>query len=84
MTLSCNATGNPVPKISWTKSGSAVGNDSRISFQEDQGQLTITDVRRTDKGEYQCVMKNNVGHATSDAATLNVECKHSIVAIIFL
>ncbi|XP_020608165.1 hemicentin-2-like [Orbicella faveolata] len=76
VTLSCNATGNPVPTISWTRDASPVdtrNNISRISISDDKKQLTITNVKRTDSGKYQCVAENRVGSDTSDAATLDVQ-----------
>ena len=81
MTLSCNATGNPVPTIQWTRNGSAVDSSdiiSRISFSHDKKQLTIMNVSRTDRGEYRCVAENRVGSDTSDDAKLVVQCKTSI------
>ena len=75
MTLSCDATGNPVPTISWTKDGSPLSNNSRISLSADNKQLTITNVSRTDSGEYRCVASNSVGNETSNAGKLDVQCK---------
>ena len=79
VTLSCNATGNPAPNISWTRKGSPLNAGGRISFSDGEMQLTITNVHRTDSGEYQCVATNRVGKDTSNAATLNVQCKTSIM-----
>ena len=77
VTLSCNATGNPAPSISWTKDGSAT-NSLRISLSLDNKQLTITNVSRDDSGDYRCVANNNIGAAvTSNVATLDVQCKYS-------
>ena len=77
VTLSCNATGNPAPSISWTKDGSAV-NSPKISLSLDNKQLTITNVSRDDSGDYRCVANNSVGAVvTSNAATLGVQCKYS-------
>ena len=77
MTLSCNATGNPTPSISWTKDGSAI-NSPRISLLSDSKQLTITNVNRDDSGDYRCVANNSIGAVvTSDAATMDVQCKYS-------
>ena len=77
VTLSCNATGNPAPSISWTKDRSAV-NFLKISLSSDNKQLTITNVNRDDSGDYRCVANNSIGAAvTSDAATLDVQCKYS-------
>jgi len=81
VTLSCNATGNPVPTISWIRDGSALDTtiNSRISFSDVKKKLTITNMNRTDSGEYQCVATNRVESDTSKAATLNVECKFNIL-----
>ena len=77
VTLSCNATGNPVPSISWTKDGSAISSP-RISLSSDGTQLTITNVNRDDRGDYKCVTNNSIGDSvTSNAATLDVQCKYS-------
>ena len=75
MTLSCDATGNPLPAISWIKDGSPISNNSRISLSPNNKQLTITNVNRTDSGEYQCVASNRVGKDTSNASTVNILCK---------
>jgi len=79
--FSCNAIGNPVPTISWTRNGSPVNKtiNSRISFLEDKKQLKITDVNRTDSGEYRCVARNSFGNGTSNVATLDVQCKYSLL-----
>ena len=73
VTLSCNATANPVPTISWTRNGSPV-DSSGISFSEDNKQLTITDANRTNSGEYRCVASNELGNDTSNAASLDIQC----------
>ena len=83
MNLSCDASGNPVPTFSWTKDGSAV-NSPTISLSSDNKQLTITNVSRGDSGEYRCVANNSIGAAvTSDAATLDVQCKAIVLLIAF-
>ena len=76
LTLSCYTTGNPVPTISWTRNGSPVdtSDNGRISFSADKKQLTITNVSRTDSGEYRCVASNNLGNDTSNAARVDVQC----------
>ena len=80
MTLSCHATGNPVPTISWTRGGSALktmGN-LNISFSKDKTFLSITNVNRNDGGEYRCVAENKVGNVTS-SAKVNIQCEYRIV-----
>ena len=75
VTLSCDATGNPVPTISWTKDESPLSNNSSINFSPDNKKLNITNVKRADSGEYQCVASNRVGNETSNAGKLDVQCK---------
>ena len=85
-TFSCNAIGNPVPTFSWTINGSAVNTtaDPRIGLSSDNKQLTITNVRRTDSGnQYRCVANNSIGNVTSNAATLNVQCKYYLILFVF-
>ena len=79
VTFTCDVDGNPVPTISWTRDGSPLNASGRISFADDKKQLTITNVNRTDSGEYQCVAKNRVGSDTSKSASLNVQCKFNIL-----
>ena len=76
-TLSCNAIGNPVPTISWTKDGSVITRSSRINFSADKRQLTVTNMSRADSGEYLCVAKNSLGSDTSSGIKLDVQCKQS-------
>ena len=75
-TFYCNATGNPLPAISWKKDGHSIGNNSRISYSAESNELRIINVYRTDRGKYHCVASNSIGNASSHAATLAVECKY--------
>ena len=75
VTFTCNATGNPAPTFRWTKIGSVLTTDSRISLLSDGKHLTITNVTREDSGQYVCEATNNVTTVSSDSATLNVKCK---------
>ena len=75
VTFTCNATGNPAPTFRWTKIGSVLTTDSRISLLSDGKHLTITNVTREDSGQYVCEATNNVTTVPSDSATLNVQCK---------
>ena len=81
VTLSCDASGNPMPTtFSWTVNESAVTEDGRISLSSDKKRLTITNVIRGDSGQYRCVASNSVGSVTSNAATLNVQCKNTFTS----
>ena len=78
VTLSCNASGKPVPTITWTRNGSVLTSSvPRISFGAESRELTITSINRADKGEYRCVANNSEGNVTSDAATLDVQCEYT-------
>ena len=77
--FSCNASGNPTPKFSWTKNGSPINttDNARISLSAGNKQLNITNVNRVDSGEYRCVADNSVGAVNSSAAFLTVQCKNT-------
>ena len=83
--LTCNATGNPTPSISWTKDGSLINasGDPRISFIEENTKLSITNVSAADDGQYQCVASNSLGNATSNTAILDVQSRKSIISCVF-
>ena len=78
LTLFCNASGSSL-RISWEKNGSDINSskDSRIFLSRDNEQLTIVNVSRTDNSAYQCVVSNEVGVATSNAATVTVQCEYN-------
>ena len=82
--FSSNAHGIPEPVYSWTKDGNILTDESvRISFSRDKKELKITDVQRTDSGEYQCVASNKVNdRVTSIPAMLTVKCKNTFAYLI--
>ena len=47
----------------------------------DDKTLTITNVNRTDRGEYRCVASNRLGNATSNATILSVHCNNTSVSL---
>ena len=66
-TLFCNATGNPLPNITWTEQGS----NSVLSTSDT---LTLTNLRRGDNGAvYKCKVRNYLGSDES-IATITVLC----------
>ena len=77
LTLFCNATGNPAPIILWTKDGSSIGNNSRISFSIPGRLLIISNANRTDSGHYRCVANNSLGNDTSNVTNVDIQCKFS-------
>nr|XP_015197453.1 PREDICTED: roundabout homolog 1 isoform X3 [Lepisosteus oculatus] len=64
VTLSCLATGNPMPTILWRKDGVLVStHDSRIK-QQDTGALQIRYAKLGDTGMYTCIASTPSGEAT--------------------
>ncbi|XP_056905540.1 roundabout homolog 2 isoform X14 [Takifugu flavidus] len=77
--LKCQASGDPIPSISWLKDGvSLLGKDPRMSLQE-LGSLQIRSIKLSDSGIYTCVATSSTGE-TSWSAFLEV--KESGAAII--
>uniref|UniRef100_UPI00398F21F7 roundabout homolog 2 isoform X4 n=1 Tax=Pristiophorus japonicus TaxID=55135 RepID=UPI00398F21F7 len=77
--LKCQATGDPIPTISWLKDGvSLLGKDPRMSLQG-LGSLQIKSLRVTDSGIYTCVVTSSSGETSWNAF---LEVRESGVAIV--
>ncbi|XP_053593968.1 fasciclin-2 isoform X2 [Microplitis demolitor] len=70
----CNATGKPPPTYSWIKTITKdnLTTVNRFGVDRDTGILTITDVRREDSGEYQCIAEN-------PAASANINIRINVI-----
>lgn len=67
VTLECSATGQPQPRVSWTKGDrTPLPSDTRINITPSGG-LYIQNVEQADGGQYTCFASNNVDtiHATA-------------------
>ncbi|XP_067224184.1 peroxidasin homolog isoform X4 [Chanodichthys erythropterus] len=67
VTLECSATGQPQPRVTWTKGDhTALPSDPRINITPSGG-LYIQNVNQADGGQYTCFASNNVDtiHATA-------------------
>ncbi len=83
ITLTCNASGFPVPQISWTHNMTTVNvGDDRVSITEDQGQrsllstLKITRAMTNDSGQYECIVTSPIatyGQVLSGPVTVLVQ-----------
>lgn len=78
ISLKCQSTGNPVPRVAWFLDGSIVGRSARLTISDyatENGHvisyLNITDTRVEDGGSYKCEFSNDVG-SVYHAARLNV------------
>ncbi|XP_045070578.1 roundabout homolog 2-like isoform X1 [Coregonus clupeaformis] len=78
--LKCQASGDPIPSISWLKDGvSLLGKDPRMSLQE-LGSLQIRSLRLSDSGIYTCVAASSSGE-TSWSALLEVKDQAGVMVI---
>jgi len=75
ITLYCNATGNPTPKITWTKHGNNTVLNAGESF-------TVNNITRQQAGDYTCIAKNGIGSEDNATITVTVHCKLWLVHVI--
>ncbi|XP_071806287.1 roundabout homolog 2-like isoform X1 [Asterias amurensis] len=67
--------GYPEPVVSWSKDGQDVNTDGdRVKVLQD-GNLMISQARRTDTGSYVCIATNTIGTRQSPPAILNVHAR---------
>ena len=66
VTFHCAATGNPTPKITWTKDGKTVGTGSKLTFV----------ALRSLAGQYWCSADNGLSAGVKANAYLHVLCKY--------
>ena len=88
ITITCEATGIPLPTIVWTFSGSLLMSDSvNITTIATTGNgdiprvteiLTIMNVSRALTGGHRCSASNSVGSDTSSGIIITVQCKFVI------
>ncbi|XP_068734303.1 uncharacterized protein [Montipora capricornis] len=60
VTLPCNATGDPVPSVEWTKNGK--------TLQSEKTAHLIRNIQRSDGGNYVCTAKNLAGSVSSSVS----------------
>ena len=79
--FNCSVDGNPPPIIEWTKGSQSLNitADPKLSTSSSGNtrSLTITDVHRSDEGQYRCAADNGVDTTTSLAGTLEVHCEYA-------
>ncbi|XP_060643044.2 neural cell adhesion molecule 1 isoform X21 [Anolis sagrei] len=79
ITLTCEASGDPIPSITWRTSTRNISNeektlDGRIVVRSHArvSSLTLKDIQYTDAGEYVCIASNTIGQ-DSQAMYLEVQ-----------
>ena len=73
--LTCEASARPEPNITWTKEKS--GNQGNIGVVQEGKVLTITNINRTDAGEFTCTGYNGFGKPANQAVYVNVMCEYT-------
>ena len=68
--IPCDVTGNPRPRISWTRDGNIVQNSTQ------DGALTIYSADEQMTGIYTCVAENKAGIDKYDVLLLVTSCHH--------
>ena len=70
VSFECNATGNPLPVLTWLKDKKLLNlSNPRISMPN-PGTVKITAIQASDGGEYSCVATNSLGMVYARAAIL--------------
>ncbi|XP_040215726.1 hemicentin-1 isoform X1 [Rana temporaria] len=59
--LSCEATGNPVPQITWLKDGQPLQEDTHHRIKDGGQHFQIISAMETDTGRYTCIVSNLAG-----------------------
>ena len=65
VSVRCEAEGYPPPKITWIK---LLGNQN----SQEVNSMNISDVQRSDQGQYRCVASNGVGQDATAKFKINV------------
>ena len=76
MQLTCEASGTPLPSITWTKE--EPGNQGSTSVVQEGKVLTITNINRTDAGNYTCTAYNGFDKPENQTVYVNVNCEYAL------
>ncbi|OUC44074.1 putative immunoglobulin I-set domain protein [Trichinella nativa] len=63
LNISCQATGNPLPEITWLRDGERLEEEK---IQISKGYLTIQSLKESDAGKYSCLASNDIGQISYD------------------
>ena len=70
VTLRCNATGDPQPKLKWVKVG-----DSRRNISLGH-MLHLTDFKKEDAGAYRCIANNGLKKEANATILVELSCEY--------
>ncbi|XP_052593110.1 hemicentin-1 isoform X2 [Peromyscus californicus insignis] len=80
VTMTCEATGNPVPQITWHKDGQLLQEDEVHHMMSDGRFLQITNAQVSHTGRYTCLASNTAGDK-SKSFSLNVFVSPTIAGV---
>ena len=73
VTLSCNATGKPIPSITWTRVWENGANSGELPSTD--GIYIISNTSRSSHGTYRCTVSNGVGTPANQTTEVTVASK---------
>ena len=73
-TLTCNASGDPSPNITWTKEGR-----TEAQFNVSGHKLYFVDIKVEDVGSYRCTADNGYGTPATSLAVVDIKCMYEII-----
>ena len=74
--LICEASSRVEPNITWTKE--KPGNQGNTGVVQEGKVLTITNIKRTDAGNYTCTADNGFGKPENRTIYVNVTCEYAL------
>ncbi|KAJ8912278.1 hypothetical protein NQ315_016776 [Exocentrus adspersus] len=74
--LECKASGNPVPKITWSRKNNLLPDGVQTAVTP---VLTLERVDRHQAGVYQCMASNGVGEDVTEQIVLHVLCEYLLI-----
>lgn len=76
--LECRASGNPVPKITWSRKNNILPSGDQTTVTP---VLALDRVDRHQAGVYQCMASNGVGEDVTEQINLHVLCEYGFFII---
>ena len=69
--MTCEATGFPIPKISWSRTDGSLMPNGKPTLESTS--LSFEKVKKEDRGSYQCSANNGIGNGQNTTLSLEVE-----------
>ena len=71
--LTCKASGQPEPNITWTKE-----NAGKTGVVQEGKVLTVTNINKTDAGKFTCTAYNGFGKPENRTVYVTVTCEYAL------